>query len=36
VCAEAAREEGITDPVWPEPNRLTMLVRQVTELLAVR
>lgn len=33
VCAEAAREEGITAPVWPEPNRLTMLVRQVTELL---
>lgn len=34
VCAEAAREEGIADPVWPEPNRLTMLVRQVTDLLA--
>lgn len=34
VCAEAAREEGIADPIWPEPNRLTMLVRQVTELLA--
>lgn len=33
VCAEAAREEGIDEPVWPEPNRLTMLVRQVTELL---
>jgi uroporphyrinogen-III synthase len=33
VCAEAAREEGIRHPVWPEPNRLTMLVRQVTELL---
>ena len=36
VCAEAAREEGITGPVWPEPNRLTMLVRQVTDLLAGR
>ena len=34
VCAEAAREEGIAEPVWPEPNRLTMLVRQVTDLLA--
>lgn len=34
VCAEAAVEEGIERPVWPEPNRLTMLVRQVTELLA--
>ena len=33
VCAEAAREEGITAPVWPEPNRLTMLVRQVSDLL---
>jgi uroporphyrinogen-III synthase len=36
VCAEAAREEGIEHPVWPEPNRLTMLVRQVTDLLATR
>jgi uroporphyrinogen-III synthase len=36
VCAEAALEEGITDPVWPDPNRLTMMVRQVTELLAGR
>lgn len=34
VCAEAAVAEGIASPVWPEPNRLTMLVRQVTELLA--
>lgn len=33
VCAEAARAEGIAAPVWPEPNRLTMLVRQVTDLL---
>jgi uroporphyrinogen-III synthase len=33
VCASAARAEGIADPVWPEPNRLTMLVRQVTDLL---
>lgn len=34
VCAEAAVEEGIEAPVWPEPNRLPMMVRQVTELLA--
>jgi uroporphyrinogen-III synthase len=34
VCAEAAIEEGIAAPVWPEPNRLTMMVRQVTDLLA--
>jgi uroporphyrinogen-III synthase len=33
VCAEAAREEGIASPVWPEPNRLPMLVRQVAALL---
>lgn len=33
VCAEAAREEGIASPVWPEPNRLPMMVRHVTELL---
>jgi uroporphyrinogen-III synthase len=36
VCAEAALEEGIAGPVWPDPNRLTMMVRQVTELLAGR
>ncbi len=34
VCADAALEEGIEHPVWPEPNRLTMMVRQVTELLS--
>lgn len=33
VCAEAAVEQGIATPVWPDPNRLTMLVRQVTGLL---
>lgn len=31
VCAEAAREEGIERPVWPEPPRLPAMVRQVTE-----
>jgi uroporphyrinogen-III synthase len=34
VCAEAAREEGIERPVWPEPPRLPAMVRQVTERLA--
>lgn len=34
VCAEAAREEGIERPVWPEPFRLPAMVRQVTERLA--
>ena len=34
VCAEAAVEEGIENPVWPEPNRLPMLVRQLTDLLS--
>lgn len=33
VCAEAAREEGIRNPVWPEPPRLPAMVRQVTEHL---
>ena len=33
VCAEAAREEGIERPVWPEPPRLPVMVRQVTEHL---
>ena len=33
VCAEAAREEGIEHPLWPEPPRLPSMVRQVTEHL---
>jgi uroporphyrinogen-III synthase len=33
VCAEAAREEGIERPMWPEPPRLPMMVRQLTERL---
>jgi len=33
VCAEAAREEGIESPLWPEPARLPAMVRQVTEHL---
>lgn len=33
VCAEAAREEGIEHPLWPEPPRLPAMVRQVTERL---
>lgn len=33
VCAEAAREEGIERPLWPEPPRLPSMVRQVTEHL---
>lgn len=33
VCAEAAREEGIEHPLWPEPPRLPAMVRQVTEHL---
>lgn len=34
VCAEAAREVGIEDPLWPDPPRLPAMVRQVTERLA--
>ena len=33
VCAEAAREEGVERPLWPEPPRLPTMVRQVTERL---
>ena len=33
VCAEAAREEGITAPLWPEPARLPAMVRLATEQL---
>jgi uroporphyrinogen-III synthase len=33
VCAEAAREEGIERPVWPEPPRLPAMVRQLGEVV---
>ncbi|MDQ4133897.1 MAG: uroporphyrinogen-III synthase [Actinomycetota bacterium] len=33
VCAEAAREEGIAEPIWPDPPRLPAMVRQLTERL---
>ena len=36
VCAEAARQEGIEDPLWPDPPRLPAMVRQVTERLQCR
>ena len=34
VCAEAAREVGIREPVWPDPPRLPAMVRQITEHLS--
>lgn len=34
VCAGAAREEGITDPVYPEVGRLGLMVRVLAERLA--
>ncbi|HVL06877.1 MAG TPA: uroporphyrinogen-III synthase [Acidimicrobiales bacterium] len=34
VCASAATEEGIEAPIWPDPPRLTAMVRQVTATLA--
>jgi uroporphyrinogen-III synthase len=34
VCASAATEEGVEAPIWPEPPRLTAMVRQVTARLA--
>jgi len=33
VCASAASDEGIDDPVWPNPPRLPAMARQVAELL---
>ncbi|CAN5756585.1 hypothetical protein BH24ACT3_BH24ACT3_02920 [soil metagenome] len=33
VCAEAARECGIDDPVWPEPFRLVPMVKLVADRL---
>jgi uroporphyrinogen-III synthase len=34
VCASAATEEGIEAPIWPDPPRLTAMVRQLTARLA--
>ena len=34
VCAEAAREEGISEPVWPDPPRLGAMIQLVTLQLA--
>ena len=34
VCAEAASEEGIAQPAWPEPPRLVALVKLVTARLS--
>jgi len=33
VCAAAASDEGIDNPVWPTPPRLVAMARQVAELL---
>lgn len=33
VCASAARDEGVTDPIWPDPPRLPAMVRQLAERL---
>jgi len=30
VCAEAARDEGISEPVWPHPPRLAAMIQLVT------
>jgi uroporphyrinogen-III synthase len=34
VCASAASEEGIDAPIWPDPPRLSPMVRQVATSLA--
>ncbi len=34
VCASAATEQGIDAPLWPDPPRLSPMVRQVTARLA--
>jgi uroporphyrinogen-III synthase len=36
VCADAAREEGITGPVWPDPPRLAAMIRLVASELGPR
>ena len=33
VCASAATEEGIEAPIWPDPPRLTAMVKQLTARL---
>jgi uroporphyrinogen-III synthase len=33
VCASAATDEGVRQPLWPDPPRLPALVRQLTERL---
>lgn len=34
VCASAATDEGIEAPIWPDPPRLSAMVRQLTANLA--
>jgi uroporphyrinogen-III synthase len=34
VCAEAAREEGIIGPRWPDPARLGSMIRLVGDVLS--
>ena len=34
VCASAATQEGIDGPIWPDPPRLTAMVKQLTARLA--
>jgi uroporphyrinogen-III synthase len=34
VCAEAARDEGISEPVWPDPPRLVAMIQLLTLELA--
>lgn len=37
VCADAARDEGIAEPVWPDPPRLAAMIQLVTmELMGGR
>ncbi|HEX3621249.1 MAG TPA: uroporphyrinogen-III synthase [Acidimicrobiales bacterium] len=33
VCASAATDEGVRQPLWPDPPRLPALIRQLTERL---
>jgi uroporphyrinogen-III synthase len=34
VCAEAARQEGISEPVWPDPARLVAMIQLVARALS--
>ena len=36
VCASAARDEGIDDPLWPDPPRLPAMVKQLMSRLDAR